>query len=165
MSAYQDLIKRWLGTFLRTLQNARRTPAIVGRCHQDLCHRGGGRQRRGGWITEHLEPRPLNRAESSRPSPRRPSPLQSDVIPCQDRGAPPPKRLNMLMSFALASSLDNYTRLHQEETLTHRRGSRHPSINRHQQETLQRGSDKQWGLMCMSATCTLVRKSRIIIFL
>lgn len=124
----------------------------------------GGGQRRGRWISEQLEPRPLSRAESrttfSSPS--------ADVIPCQDRGAPPPpspKRLNMLISFALASSLDNYTRLHQEETLTHRRGSRHPPISRRQQETLRRGSDKQWGLMCTSATCTPVRKSRITIFL
>lgn len=31
MSAYQDLIKRWLGTFLGMLGNARRTPATVGR--------------------------------------------------------------------------------------------------------------------------------------
>lgn len=117
----------------------------------------------GRWISEQLEPRPLSRAESrttfSSPSAVRCHPLSGQRSP-----PPPSKRLNMLMRFAFAS-LYNYTRLHQEETLTHRPGSRHPSISRRQQETLQRGSDKQWGLMCTSATCTPVRKSRIIIFL
>lgn len=31
MSAYQNLIKRWLGTFLRMLLNTLRTAATVGR--------------------------------------------------------------------------------------------------------------------------------------